>query len=160
MSMRNPAAQKPVTAGQVLRPRLQRLVDYWQAARHGRRLPGRADIDPLQMPWILGDLSLAEVHRQAGGGFRFRFRLVGSRVAERLSADFTGKWLDELPSPDYGRHVAAAFGEVIAARSPFIEHLDMVIDGRLRDYDVLRLPLAADGETVDMVMTAVDFGDS
>src|SRR3546814_6166834 len=65
-------------------PRLQRLLGYWQAHRHGDALPGRDDIDPLEMAWILGDLSLVEVHRGAGG-LRYRFRLIGSRVAAGLA---------------------------------------------------------------------------
>lgn len=137
-------------------PRLQRLLGYWQAHRHGDALPGRDDVDPLELGWILGDLSLVEVHR-GDGGLRFRFRLIGSRVAARFGFDATGRWLEDFPGDTYRQHIGAAFAEVVARAGPFAERPNMVIDGMLHNYEILRLPLASDGRTVDMLMIGADF---
>jgi hypothetical protein len=146
------------TAETVHLPRLRRLLDYWHAQRGERRLPSRRDLDPMDFPWLLGNISLAEVVRDpAGGPTRYRLRLVGTRAAERFGYDPTGRYIDELPEPTYRERVHAAYDEVVRRGVPLVERLDMLIDDRTHDYEMLRLPLGMDGETVDMILLAADF---
>lgn len=164
-SRAEPMTRQVVATPETLqRPRLQRLLRYWQEKRGGRAMPAREDLDPLDMPWMLGDLSLVEVHREAQreehGNLRYRFRLVGSRVVERLGYDMTGKWLDALPGPDYRAYLVEAFGEVVTRATPLSEQPNMVIDHSVHHYEILRLPLAADGHRPDMLMLAVDFNEA
>jgi hypothetical protein len=147
------------TAETVQRPRLQRLLDYWHVRRGERRLPSRGDLDPLDFPWLLGNISLAEVLRDSAGNLRFRLRLVGTRAVERFGYDPTGRFIDELPEPDYRDRLRLKFNELVRRGVPLVEQLDMVIDERRHVYEILRLPLASDGETVDMIMLAADFFD-
>ena len=148
------------TADQLQCRRLRRLFGYWQERRPGDALPGRAAIDPLDLSWILGDLSLVEVHRAADGILRFRFRLIGSRVAMRFGFDATGRWLDDFPGETYRRHIGDAFSEVAIRGTPHAERPNMMIDGVMHNYEILRLPLAADGHQVDMLMIGADFNDA
>ncbi|MEK9970990.1 MAG: PAS domain-containing protein, partial [Ferrovibrio sp.] len=128
--------------------------------RGSRRMPSRADIDPLQFAWMLGDVSLVDVMRDAPDSeLRFRFRLVGTHAVERFGYDMTGRWLDDLPEPAYRQHVHNAYAEVVRHGSPLIERLDMLLDRRRHDYEILRLPLGTDGSRVDMILLAVDFFD-
>jgi hypothetical protein len=76
---------------------------------------------------------------------------------QRFGYDPTGKWLSEIPEPAYRQHVQAAYDEVVRRRMPLVERLDMMIDERTHDYEILRLPLGNDGETVDMILLAADF---
>lgn len=153
------SGQIPATLETVRGLRLQRLLQYWHQQRGNRMMPARADIDPLHIPWMLSNLSLLEVHRDKAGTLRYRFRLVGTRVAQRLRYDMTGKWLDELHEPQYRNHLNDSYIDVVTKRLPLVERLDMVIDNRLRDYEIVRLPLGNDGETVDMIILAVEFSD-
>jgi hypothetical protein len=150
----------PARLETVQRPRLQRLLRYWHDRRRNRPMPSRTDIDPLDMPWILGNLSLLEVHRPDGGGLRYRYRLMGSRVAQRLHYDLTGKWLEEMIEPGYRERLYERYATIVAERQPMIERPNLVVDGRIHDYEILRLPLSSDGETVDMLVLAVEFKDS
>lgn len=143
----------------VHRPRLQRLLQYWEQKRGGRRMPARADLDPLDFVWLLGDVSLVEVHREAGA-LRYRFRLMGSRAVERLGYDITGKWLEDLPSPDYRARLVEVFGLLVTRAAPHVERPNMLIDNHVHHYEILRLPLGRDGYHVDMLMMAVDFTES
>lgn len=143
----------------VQRPRLQRLLQYWEQKRGDRRLPARADLDPLEFAWMLGDVSLVEVHRSEEG-LRYRFRLMGSRAVERLGYDITGKWLEDLPSPDYRARLVEVFGLMVARAAPHVERPNMLIDNHVHHYEMLRLPLGRDGYRVDMLMMAVDFTES
>ncbi|MFN4310108.1 MAG: PAS domain-containing protein [Ferrovibrio sp.] len=151
--------QTPATPDTVALPRLRRLLEYWQTQCRGRAMPGRADIDPMDFPWLLGNVSLADVVPDGGGGYRYHMRLVGTRVVERFGYDPTGKWLDELPERDYRIRVQATFDDVVRQRRPMTEKLHMLIDDRMHDYLVLRLPLSKDGGQVDMLMIAAEFFD-
>ena len=37
---------------------LRRLLDYWRRKRNGRAFPRRADIDPLDLGFMLGRIAL------------------------------------------------------------------------------------------------------
>lgn len=147
------------TLQSVQRPRLQRLLLYWEQKRGSRPMPARADLDPLEFVWMLGDVSLVEVHH-AAGALRYRFRLIGTRAVERLGYEVTGKWLEDLPSPEYRTRLVDAFGLVAARAAPHVERPNMLIDNHVHHYEILRLPLSRDSRQVDMLMMGVDFTES
>jgi hypothetical protein len=152
--------QIPATLETVSQPRLRRMLDYWHGLRRNGALPARADIDPMDFPWLLGNVSLVEVHDGADAARRYRIRLVGINTTTYFGYEAGGRWLDELPEPDYVEHITVMFDEVVRLARPMVERPDMMIDGRIYNYEVLRLPLASDGVTPDMLLLAADFFDS
>src|SRR5277367_2064987 len=72
-------------------PKLRRFHDYWQGKCGGRRMPARRDIDPLEFPYMLGNLMLIDVLADPQ---RFRVRLHGANIVARMNYDMTGKQLD------------------------------------------------------------------
>ena len=42
----------------IVHPRLQRLYQYWSDKRGERGMPSRADIDPLDMRFAIGNIIL------------------------------------------------------------------------------------------------------
>jgi hypothetical protein len=137
-------------------PGLLRLYEYWLARKGARRLPSRRDIDPLDFPYLLGNIMLLDVVREP---LRFRVRLHGTEMARRAAYDLTGKMLDELPISDYRSYVIQRCASVVESREPaFVEH-DRVLDGRRRRYQALWLPLSEDGETVSMLLCALVYQD-
>src|SRR6266849_6825400 len=69
------------------------LHAYWEQKRAGRSLPDRADIDPVEMPPRL--LPYLFIVEYANIPARWRYRLMGTEMVERLGADLTGRYLDE-----------------------------------------------------------------
>src|SRR5262249_50879801 len=67
--------------------------EYWLRKSADKAMPARADIDPVDIPQLLADVFLVDV--VAGNPCRFRFRLVGTRIAE-LEGEITNKYLDEF----------------------------------------------------------------
>jgi hypothetical protein len=111
-------------------------------------MPARADIDPVEIGWALGDLSLIDV---LPGG-RFRWRLDGTNLVDFFRCDMTGKELDAYPHRDAVERLRVNFARAVATRAPhhFTSRYDD--DRRSWRYQTLVLPLAADGETVDMLV--------
>ena len=141
---------------QVAHPDLRALHDYWQAKHRGGRLPARSDIDPLDLRYIIGNLILLDVLRDP---LRFRYRLVGSNLTRFVRFEMTGRMLDEHPEPTFRRLAMEIYSEVAMTTLALSTRRDAVIDNRLRRYETIVLPLAADGHTVDMILVGIRFED-
>jgi hypothetical protein len=130
------------------------FLDYWGIKCREGRLPGRQDIDPVEMRSFLAYVVLLDVERQPSGfGFRFRYRLVGTHVVEILGRELTGIYLDEVNPP----HVYSAVGDQLTS----VVQTCRPISGRHRlparhpfyqRYEHVTVPLASDGFSVDMLL--------
>lgn len=133
---------------------LRRLLTDWDDRRRGREFPARADFDPLDLRYIIGNLSLLDVRHEP---LRFRYRLHATNVAQRLGYEMTGKPLEDHP-PSTREHVERHFVAVVEARVPLtILHRSFAADGRALDHESLVLPLSRDGTTIDMLMSGIAF---
>ncbi|WP_193172679.1 PAS domain-containing protein [Nisaea nitritireducens] len=82
----------------IAEPNLRRIADYWLSRCNGRRMPGRTDIDPIDIPWALSRLFLVDYDRETE---EYSYRVAGNEVEEIFSR-FTEKFsmrdvnLDEM----------------------------------------------------------------
>lgn len=132
--------------------RLRRLLAYWTERCAGRAMPTRAEIDPLDFTYILGNIVLLGVERDP---LRFRVRLQGTEVVQRLGFDLTGRTLDELAMPSFRELITTAVAEVVARGAPLLRQRNMIMDDRLLRYESLILPLAGSSGDVEHVMIGV-----
>jgi len=160
--------------------RLSRLHQYWRSKCGDRQFPDRADIDPVDFRYILGfvtlvdvidvDLpvanappgtSLATAGHQAPSqpGRRYYFRLDGSRLAELSGTDYTGRYLDELPWPDYVDFVRWTYDEVLRKKRPLGYRRQGNIDEHTFDEETLIFPLGAGHGRVEKLLVAVIPGE-
>lgn len=136
--------------------RLRRLLQYWDGKRRGRRFPARADIDPLEFPYAMGWITLLEVTHDP---LRFRFRVHGTQLLTKNQYDLTGKYLEDHPLPEFAAYCRRVWTETIDRGEPTHAFYDQTVDGRSRKFEVIRLPLAADGETIDMLLVCTVYSD-
>ena len=129
----------------------QWLANYWLGKCAGRGMPGRGDIDPVEIrPKVLPSLSLMEVGDRPRS---YRFRLAGTAYRDALGCDPTGYRLDQLPFTRAAAGWQSACDRAVAARRPIVEVVRFVRwDGVAFDIHSLKLPLSEDGETVSMIL--------
>lgn len=136
-------------------PRFAEFFAYWQRRAPPGRLPGRQHIDPVDIPGLLAGIVLFDVVGDAAArpaALRFRFRLVGTLMCETLGVDPTGRFLDEVVLSDKKDAVQAAFVSIVRDRAAhYWENPLWSADRTYVRVQRLALPLASDGETVDMV---------
>jgi len=135
---------------EIAHPSLRQLFDYWNEQRGTRAMPSRADIDPLDMRYVIGNVILVDV--LDGDPPQFRIRLHGTNLSERVRFDLTGKMLDEMPQPEFRELTRQSFTRVWRTREPLHAHRDRVLDNRRRAYETIILPLSSDGERVDRIL--------
>ncbi|MBI1244557.1 MAG: PAS domain-containing protein [Alphaproteobacteria bacterium] len=132
--------------------RLRRFYTYWDARRGTRAMPARCDIDPTEVPWMLGYVSLHDVLPDGG----FRFRVDASNTSAMFGIDMTGRRLDEYPIPDVRERIRSALETVVLTREPLRTDLDYATSFEKWRYERLILPLGTDGRVPDMLMSAID----
>jgi hypothetical protein len=141
-------------AERIRRPMLRRVYDYWHARKQGREFPSRADIDPLDLGFALGNLTLIDVMHDP---LRFRYRLLGSVTAQRWNVDLTGKMVDEHPEPERRDFILNNYRNVVTNREPLIIQGSRLLDGRQWNFDSVIMPLAKPDGVIEMLLVCVEY---
>jgi hypothetical protein len=131
---------------------LRRLLDYWNEKRGERHYPSRADIDPLDLRFMLDRIALTEVHENPR---RYRLRLVGTWWLRLLGFESTGMWMENWPHANQHRITVEFYQAMLDAKQPRFKHRDAIIDDRLLQYEILLLPLSEDNEHISMIVTGI-----
>jgi hypothetical protein len=129
---------------------IRTMVEYWRSKAGSRRMPQRADIDPVEIKPFLPRITLVDVVPDPR---RFVYRLVGTEEVASRGSDPTGRSVADAyfaSAPEeslmYYEHVAR-HAEPCCFRGDY-----RAPDGALEKQDVIFLPLSEDGETVSMIM--------
>jgi hypothetical protein len=135
-----------------LAPELHEVKDYWVAKRGNRKLPRRADIDPLELRQHLPFISLVEVLDDAKD---FRFRLLGTEITDVLQRDNTGKTVREVyatAEPDILNWMIEVYALATTRACPVLRRGTLrVVHKEFIAFESLHMPLSDDGEHVNML---------
>lgn len=136
---------------------LLRVHDYWLNRQANGKLPGRQAVDPVELRDSLSSLCLIDVLDEPEGR-RYRYRLIGTHVAERMGRDYTGEYFDEILAPERLEEIERIYSTCINSREPHFSTDTVPVTGRdFVSYKRLLLPLASDGERVDMILSVYEF---
>jgi len=144
-------------------PRHEQFYDYWLEKSPGPNLlPGRQHIDPIDIPHLMPWIFMIDVVRD-GDRVRYRHRLVGTRIAEWIGHDTTGKFYDELHDRVYLDWLLPIYDRVLETKEPHFNAPDvgMPLNEALEQlrYSRLLCPFAADGHSVDLMVASFVFYD-
>lgn len=146
-------AATPVGASsEIADARLRRLYEYWNTKRGDRPAPTRRDIDPVEIPDLLGFVNIFEVQDEPRD---FKVRLNGSEVAEMMGREITGKYCSTVISGEDAVRCKTAFDLCVDHCRPAIVETSLAFcDKPYMAQTIIVLPLSNDGERVDMIVTA------
>ena len=133
----------------------EELFAYWASLREGARLPGRRNLDPAGIKRLLPTVSLIDVVHEprAGGAPEFRMRLAGTGLYGVYGREITGKRLGDIYNTAAADYWRLELGKVVAERRPAVGVHNLAWRGASHLSILwLRLPLASDGEDVDMIL--------
>jgi hypothetical protein len=126
------------------------MLAYWRSRRPRGRLPGRAHIDPCDFKRHLPTISLTEIDPEDGD---YRLRLAGTGLYGVYGGEITGKRLSDVYAGEAAAYWRRELDIVVETRMPRAGAHSMAWRGSPHLSIVwLRLPLARDGDRVDMIL--------
>jgi hypothetical protein len=135
---------------------IRALYEYWCGLTPNGEMPGRQHFDPLDIPQLLPNIWLIEVHREP---LRFWRRVVGSRIEEFAGRNLTKGWVAERLSEERLSGVYKNLTQVVDSGQPSWRRGKSMIyyEKGFTDLERLYLPMSSDGETVDMILAMTVF---
>ena len=131
---------------------LRYLYRFWNAARSGRAMPLRSEIDLLRVPGLLPKLMLIEVS-ETGEGPRFRYSMLGTELVQRLGRDVTGRYVDESLEGEHRNFMLGLYGEAWRTRQPAMAASEYISANEVAfTCQRLVLPLSDDGVAVSHLL--------
>ncbi|MDX1574813.1 MAG: PAS domain-containing protein [Kiloniellales bacterium] len=128
---------------------LDALDEYWRTKAGEHAMPSRADLDPAEFRYALGNVSLIDV---VGDPPRFRFRVAASNVEARFDRALTGTYIEDLPEPESARLWDKVYRTVLATGRPQTFVGVIVEDEVPRLYRATIWPLASNHRDIDMLL--------
>lgn len=139
-------------------PALRGLFQYWDARRGTRRMPGRSDLDPVEMAPFLPCVVLLDVENNPR---RFFIRVWGTAVTDGYGEDLTGRHHDELTTGRHNIDPDTTLAETMRTISPSHFELEFETSGSLIQHmERIVLPLSTDGREIDKLLCGVAYGFS
>ncbi len=140
-----------------MNPLIRALYEHWRSIHPPEGLPGRQHFDPTAIPKLLPNVWLVEL---ATNPHRFRYRVIGSALLDWGTPLRTGDWLHEaVPEPAARKDMEAFFITAIESRAPHWRRGEPTIahSTYIAELEVIALPLARDGRTIDQLLNATVF---
>jgi hypothetical protein len=132
-------------------PRLRRFYDYLERKRAGRPFLRRRDIDPIEFPYVLGNLMLIDVLYQP---LRFRYRLVGANLVGHIGYDMTGKFVEDHPEPARRAFAEESYRMTVATGRVSAGVFELLVEQRPIRFQAFRFPLSDDAVSINMILVA------
>lgn len=133
---------------------------YWRSRVRDGRLPGRADIDPVDIPRLLRYVLL--VDELTGPGRRCRLRVQGTALTERANRNSTGLYLtDMMTDRHYSAYILGLYDRMLDRREVLYTHgLHRRGDGLTQGVKRLMMPLAGADGHIEMCFCLMKFQTS
>ena len=136
--------------------RVRAIYRDWDGKRRGRRMPCRADLDPVDIPKFLPDICLVDVVPDER---RYVYRLIGTNEVAMRGRDPTGMPVGEGYFGTSAQSVFLNYDGVTRSRAPRIDRDPSITsDDRFIQHESIVLPLSDDGENVNMVLVFTVYG--
>lgn len=138
-------------SAQVEDPKLVRIARYWRDRSVDGRLPSRRDIDPIGLRDLLPFVFLVDVEPEPR---RFRYRLIGTAIAEFTGRDLTGRVIDESTYGAFAGLAQGVFSIPVDTAKPVLCRGRAVYNPPLawQRVELLILPLSRDGNAINMLL--------
>ncbi|MGO1117417.1 PAS domain-containing protein [Rhodovibrionaceae bacterium A322] len=147
----------PALRQQVLNEEQQAFLSYWRSKTHRGVLPKRADIDPLDIPKLLPNISLVDVLLDQNPVV-YRARLLGTEITRHFGRDVTGKAAKQLYDERYLLQLETTYNQILDVRQPVLCKCQVPLnDGTMTAYYRFIAPLSSNGEQIDMLMSHFSF---
>ncbi len=116
----------------VLPPPLAEFLGYWQGLRDAAGgPPPKHAVDATTIPrHLLPGIGLIDWRPQPDGEVRIFYRLLGTEHRRATEHDYTGRYFDELYTPEQVARLKAEYGDILASGTPSYARRGSLKQGR------------------------------
>lgn len=129
------------------------IYEWWSAQAASGKIPARKDFEPMKFAKYLPYISLIDTTDKRD---KFHVRLIGTALTQAMGYDPTG---DQVSTFKGSEEIYKRYNAVIDSKKPHMM-LKTSLFWANKDYihyHILYLPLSDDGETVNMLLVAIQF---
>lgn len=134
---------------------------YWneKKAQAGGVAPSWSDVNLLDLPSeLLPKLCVVDV---SGDRPDFTYRYWGTALTGMHHYDLSGKSVLKLTPSDYAECIWEQYNEVYTTAEPHTYLTEIPLEsGFFSFYVATRMPLSSDGETIDKILVAEEYGQT
>ncbi|WP_026987773.1 PAS domain-containing protein [Fodinicurvata fenggangensis] len=143
-------------ANRITSERLLSFRDHWKSLCNGAAVAKRSAFDIVEAPRaLLGHLILLDV---LDDGTDFRYRVVGTKIAEEIGRDFTGETVLEYHARHESREVIDGYAEIVKSGEPHLYRGNLYDLGReYVTYERLAVPLAGPDGDIASILACFQF---
>lgn len=138
----------PVPPAEIPSGPLRDMLAYWERKRGDKPFALRRNIDPTEIPQLLGNIRLVDIEPDDV----FRFRLYGSKSLNPDRRDMTGLTTRDYEDEGFGQLVTRHYATVAAGQEPRCWHIKASVDDGSYEYMRVVLPLSRSGTACDMLL--------
>lgn len=129
------------------------LLDYWLQIRGARNMPRRQDLNPMDIPHLLSAIWMADV--VPGGNPGFKVRLFGTDLVQAFQLEGTDMLLDQI---SFTKDIIARLTTLTTTGKAYYYKAKFPIESEdYNYYTTLTLPMSSNNETVDIIISQLDF---
>jgi hypothetical protein len=137
--------------------KIRALHAWWSAQGGAGGIPDRSAFDPTRYPRLLPNMIIAQATTEP---FRIQYRLVGTKVADVLNIDFTGRYLDELMDEATNTPWQDYYVESFEQRVPILGVVtEATLSGGDFTFEFGIFPVTAGGDAVRQFLCVEDYFD-
>lgn len=137
--------------------RFDTVMAFWRSVRGDRAMPPCKAVRPEMLRGALGYVNLIDVLHEDAARPAFRFRLIGSEVAQAYGTDMTGRRVDEVQPSHYADIIQRQFEETVADRAPCLHEVRFYMDWREHWLIRLSVPFGETDDAVERILTISAF---
>ncbi len=134
------------------------VLRYWEERRGGRLAPSWREFDLMELP--LKAIPRVIVVDIVENPLDFLYRFWGTEHTASHGYDLTGRSVRQLKPTDYAEMMFRQYQETFESREPrlFVNQYP-VKPAIWNRYEIVRVPLSGDGQTIDIILSLESFLD-
>ncbi len=138
---------QPLNESKIDHPKLVALYRYWLSKCTAEGYPSRADLDPLEIPELLGHIMIVQLADPFEDSF---YRLYGTAITDYYGVDMTGWKMRDVPE-----RIRQNYRKVAETGQPesLVDHSNM--SDSVMSYAKLQLPLVDDVGKINMILSSI-----
>lgn len=147
-----------IAPAEVKSPKIRAFHEYWVERTRETTIPNREEFQIENLIAWAGNIMIVDV---LDDGADFFHRLVGTKIVDTVGRDLSGKRVSECEYAIGADAMLERYRIMLTLTPPVIRHGSVIwaIDKTWIQFESITVPMSSDGESVNQLLTVIDYLD-